>query len=239
MVYLELALLAAAAVGIYLGYRFVVRGLQVRRQNAAIASTDVAAPGDRLEGEVTVAGTVHADDPLPIGDGECVAAEVEVFQSGLGEDNTFDVGPDGKEGVEFSVGDGDAVVRVDGTDAAVEASAERTFHAEVDAGEEPPKRAERIDRWADLGPQPSGGTREYDLEWIEAGDEVHAYGHVERRDGEPVLTDGGGAFFVTDEDPERLLEDRKHDLKIAMAKGVGALAAGVGALVVGVVFLLA
>lgn len=239
MVYLELALLAAAAVGIYLGYQYVVRGLQVRRQNAAIASTDVAAPGDVPEGEAFVRGTVDADDPLPIGDGECVAAEVEVFQSGLGEDNRFDVGPDGEEGVEFSIVDGDAAVHADGTEVTVEGSPERTFHTEVDAGEEPPGQAERIDRWADLGPQPSGGTREYDLEWIEAGDEVHAYGHVEHRDGDPVLVDGGGAFFVTDEDPERLLGDRKHDLKIAMAKGLGALAAGVGALVVGVVFLFA
>lgn len=239
MVYLELALLAVAAIGIYFGYRYAARGLQIRRQNAAVRSTDAVEPGDCRDGEAAVEGTVVADDPLPIGDGECVAAELEVFQRGLGEDNTFLVGPDGEESVPFSIRDGDEAIRIDAAEVTVEASAERTFEAEVDADEEQPERAARVDRWADLGLQPSGGSREYDLSWIEAGDEVYAYGSVERRDGVQVLADGGGAFFVTDEDPDRLLENRRHSFKTSLAKGVGSAVVGVGALLVGVVFLLA
>lgn len=235
MVYLELALMGFGAGALLFAYWSVSEGIQKRRQNKAIREHEPTGETDSLSGEVAIMGTITSDDPLPIGGGECVAAEVEVWQGELGDDNEFLADDTFTRPFAIETDSGRIPVNPEGI--AVEPSDANSVTKQVAGNERPPEKVQRFDDWANLPEQPVKGKRDYEIDYIDVGDEVYLYGYAEQENGKTVLTDHSGAFFVTDENPNQLVENRTHVLKKSFAKGLGQAIVGLGSLGAGFIAL--
>jgi len=221
MVNIVVTILLFSLAAFYLARAELRRGLRSYRSNKVIESDTAVEPAAVSPGETTVVGTVAANRTLelPIGDEErCVAYYLDMF---LGPNDRSWPYEDRTRAVPFRLEDGEASVRVDPENVAVEPTADRwhRYSNSILFDENPEDLPERLCEFLDEQdvPLPEGfGGVKYEQKYVAVGDTACVHGVVEKRNGEFVLTDHEGDFFVTDKPPAEFLTDRPSILKITL-----------------------
>lgn len=249
--YYGLGALGVGLAAFYFVFEELRSGFRARKRTKALASDSPLEPEDLARGagsveagdEVTVVGTVTADDPLdvPIGDGECVAYHLDMF---LGPNEEGFPYEDHEAATPFSVEGTRAAVEVDDVEElAVEAAGEHreTYRSSVLFDDNPDDLPQELLDFLDADgvPEPSGfGRVEYEQRQVPVGATAAVHGTLERRSGEPVLTAGDGPFVVADREPDSFVEQRPS-IAARTVKGAGIyLAASIAFVSVGLVLVI-
>ena len=240
-VFFYLLLLVGSIAGVAVGLSTVARGFSRYREAVTIADTppstlDAVAVGPAaVTGTVTVSG---AGSPLsiPVDGRECVAYDLAVRDEGYVSTRPLEERRATTFTLEAEHG------RVEVSPAAIEAaefdlSADRRTERTVASYERPSDRVSAFERTRDLPERGMRSDRTFELEWIEPGDELYAFGRIdadaatlESGSRTPtgsgskgaVLRDGDDVTpFVSDKSPERLLRERRFALGRSVCKGLG------------------
>jgi len=254
ILFLYLALLAGSFVGVFAGVAIVLRGFTRYRQAVTITDTPLSTADSIAVGPAAITGTVvPVDEPLslPVKGGQCVAYDLSVSDDGYGSARR----PlDERRATAFALDTdrGRITVTPDAVEAAtLDLSARRQHECTVGSYEEPPELIATFQQRRALPDQNRQYDRTFDLEWIEPGDELYAYGRIDvdeaaigaAGDRNPVVRcDDSVTPFLSDKSPEQLLRERRFAVGWSLCKGVviatGSLAvflwlSGIGGLLFG------
>lgn len=243
-VFFYLLLLVGSITGVAVGLSAVARGFSRYREAVTITDTPLSTLDAVAVGPAAVTGTVTVssdDSPLsmPVDGRECVAYDLSVRDEGYASTRR----PlEERRATTFALEAGRG--RIEVSPQAIEAaefdlSADRRTERTVASYERPPDRVAAFERTRDLPERGLQYDRTFELEWIEPGDELYAFGRVDA-DSAALESDGGrtptgsgskakGAVlrdgddvtpFVSDKSPERLLRERRFALGRSVCKGL-------------------
>jgi len=216
---LYLGILALSGFGVLWGIGSILMGFDRYEEEHAIRTTPLSELDSIAAGPTAVRGRIE-----PAGrhigtlyDCEaCVAYKLTIEDAGSDSSRTH---VNKSEAVPFDIVTDEGSVRVCNAEFDFHVSEDRRWNEKRKSHTSPDDKLARFERDWQIPDLRAGDDRRYEMAYIEPGDTVYAYGTAELDNslsGEQskplVLTGRDGLFFLSDQDPDELLRERRFVL---------------------------